>query len=75
MKKLTAIIGLSLLLGGCAAPSAQPVDKCLLQPDKDAKVLVEFEGAQVGFCCNRCKGKFEGISDTAKRAKLLAKRK
>ena len=70
MKKLTAIIGLSLLLGSCAGPAAQPVDSCLFQPDKTAKQFAEFEGTKVGFCCKKCLGKWEGMSDAAKKAKL-----
>jgi YHS domain-containing protein len=75
MKKLTAIIGLSLLLCSCAAPATQPVDKCLFQPNKDAKVYSEYNGTKVGFCCKKCKGKFDGMSDAEKAAKLVAKNK
>ncbi len=75
MKKLTAIIGLSLLLSGCAGGPA-PVavaDGCLFSPHKPAKEHAVFDGTKVGFCCKKCLKKFNGMSEAQKKAKIAAK--
>ena len=67
MKKFTRAIGLSLLLCGCATTSnATMPENCLFQTDEAAVVYSTFQGAQIGFCCTNCQGKFDGMSDEEK---------
>ena len=76
MKKLLALVVISAFLGGCAATGGNgTADVCLFQPSKAAKVSVEFEGEQVGFCCKKCKGKFESMDQAAKKAAIAKSKK
>lgn len=72
MKKFLALVVLSAFLGSCAGAPAKPgtADTCLFQPEKTAEVFVEYEGERIGFCCQRCQGKFEAMDDATKKAAL-----
>lgn len=76
MKKLLAFASVSLLLCSCAGtPEPTVPSKCLIQPDRDVKVNMTWEGTNVGFCCNKCKSKFEAMSDEDKREAIAGMNK
>ena len=74
MMKLGLIACVSLFFAGCAtAPDAGTMDyssHCIFQQDREAKRTMEFAGAKVGFCCQKCEGKFQGMTDEAKQAAI-----
>ncbi len=71
MKKLCLLACLSLVFAGCAGgPEVDSSTKCVINPSKDATITVTHNGAEVGFCCKKCKGKWEGMSDADKQTAL-----
>ena len=42
---------------------------------KPAVMTVDFQGQEVGLCCNMCKGKWDGMSDDAKAAAVAKAKK
>jgi len=71
MKRLCSLVVISVLLGSCASMNSMgTADTCVFQTDKTAKVFVECEGEQVGFCCNRSKGKLGKMAPPAKKTAI-----
>ena len=68
MKKLLSLVAVAALFASCANAPATTPDNCIFNPERQAKVHVEFEGKQVGFCCNKCAGKFAKMDANAKAA-------
>ena len=85
MKNLlrTAIASFALLLAaGCAShQEATPAvgmlnAKCLVSGEAlDAKSpTADYMGGKVGFCCDKCLAKWNGMDDAAKKAAFDAKK-
>ncbi|MCA8954483.1 MAG: hypothetical protein KDC87_00330 [Planctomycetes bacterium] len=76
--KALAIAVLSLVaLSSCAgAPAAKTTpSNCVFQREEAATVYRDFAGAKVGFCCNQCAARWDGMTDEAKKAALAAMKK
>src|SRR5437763_1533953 len=59
--------------GTMAAASTKPINTmCVMNPDDqvDPDVTSDYKGQKVGFCCSKCKAKFDKMSDADKDAKL-----
>jgi len=52
----------SAINANCAMKDSQPID---------AACTIDYKGKKIGFCCNNCKRKFEGLSDTEKEERIL----
>ncbi len=71
-----ALVAGTLALTGCKCADKAPAaagmvnSKCPIsgEPCSDSKVTCDFKGAQVGFCCSKCKAKFEAMTDADKQA-------
>ena len=66
MIKLISAAAIAFLLTACTnapIPSSSLSDTCIIKGDgTPAKVTGTYQGTEVGFCCNDCKSKFEGMS-------------
>lgn len=74
MKNLSLSLGL-LLLCGCATPTTSAgydSATCLMQPGEPSTKFVQFQGTEVGLCCNNCLAGFNAMSDEDKAAKIAA---
>ena len=79
MRKTLLLCAATLLLMGCKSTSTETSTSeaakainanCVMQQDRavDPDVTVTFEGTTVGFCCNKCAGKFETMTTEDKQA-------
>lgn len=70
MKKILALICCAFLVGSCATPQPETPEAaamvCVFQSNREAKVFGEFKGQKVGFCCNNCQAKWNGLMDKKK---------
>ena len=62
------LILVMILAAGAVAISAQGDTPVL-----PAKITKEYKGKEVGFCCKKCAGKWDGMSDAEKDAALANK--
>jgi hypothetical protein len=80
LKRLAVPVMGALLLAGCANQNdkaAMPAaEVCIMsgEPVDADSPSSEFMGQTVLFCCDRCKGKFDGMDDAGKQAKLAEKK-
>lgn len=66
------------LLGGCAqhkdtapAPTGLLCPVCVMSGEPvDPAVTSAYAGGKVGFCCEKCQGKWDKLSDADKKATL-----
>ena len=76
MKMLTKIIAAticSLVFASCAGVSADSQSEmpaiCIVSgEDASGGPMADYMGQTVNFCCKRCKAKWEGMDDSAKKA-------
>ena len=73
MKILTKIVAptiCALLFAGCAgvAADSQPAICIVSGEDASGGPSADYMGQTVNFCCKRCKAKWDGMDDSAKKA-------
>lgn len=69
MKTLLSALALSFIAAGVA--TAEPVNATCIMSGKpvDKSVTSKYNGKEVGFCCEKCKARFD--SDPAKFGKKI----
>ena len=71
---VTSALFLFAACQGTGASSAATVNqKCPMTGEAvDTACTTSFDGQTVGFCCDKCMGKFQGMSTDEKKAKVTA---
>lgn len=59
MKKIATFLAMSLIAAGVASAAPANTVCPVSGKDADASITSKHKGADVAFCCNKCKGKFD----------------
>jgi len=71
MKKLPTLVCLAFVFSGCASTTPEGTQMCIMQDDQKATTTMYYDGRTVGFCCSKCKGAFEALSDEEKQVSAV----
>ncbi len=59
MKSFATFLAMSLIAAGVASAAPANTVCPVSGKDADASITSKHKGADVAFCCNKCKGKFD----------------